>query len=243
MEYRSFYVDLEYSEFDKLKDIIKQPKRGIEKFLICFEEFNKEGLRKPHFHVLLYVTKQTFETLLSYIVSKNAFNLTEKQKLKNKQLGHKGSGGYRMFGRAKKGEALHTIEKFITYLHKDDRVYAEGIDKEMLSIAHSNSFENPKLLQKKAKQTLLDYLDETIKNNCPMDYEDIWDPKDCKNYRYNVYDKDAIIKLIIYYILENPIGLSLSPSAVTGYYNNYLMTKTSLSLDERYELCIAKNKY
>lgn len=232
MDYRSFYVDLEYSHFDKLKDIIKQPKRGLEKFLICHEQFNKEGAFKPHFHVLLYCTKQTFETLLTYIVGKHGFNLKELQKQKNKTLGHKGSGGYRMFGRAKKGEALHTIQKFITYLHKDDKVYSEGIDAEMLSVAHSDSFENPKLLTKKAKQSLLDYLDKLLKDIPINEYTGKYD-----------IDKVFIIDAIIYYIIDNPTGLSASTTAVAGYYNNFLMHKTTLSREQRFSLLLAKNNY
>lgn len=243
MDYRSFYLDLEFKDLERLKEIIKEPQRGIEKFLICWEEFNSDGIRKPHFHVLLYHDLQTYETLLSYLIGKNGFNLSEIQKEYNKKLGHKGSGGYRFYGRARKGNKIETIQKFITYLHKDGNVYAEGIDQEMLSTAHSDSFENPKLIAKKAKQRLIDYLDSTIKDNAPTTYEDVWNEKKHRFDVNKIYDKDEIVKLIVFYILENPLGLSLSSTAVTGYYNSYLMTKTSLSLDDRYWLCVAKNKY
>lgn len=115
--YKTFYFDEDKKHFKDIENIIK--KYPFSFWLLSFEEYNKKGEYKPHFHVLVETQDiKHYNNLLKKI--KTDYKLCEKNKEYTKiQIEKTGSakGGYRCFG--SKNIEVYDPETYKRYCAKD----------------------------------------------------------------------------------------------------------------------------
>ena len=106
--YKTWYFDEEYSEFNNVKEILKSYPFIF--MLMAHEQFNKEGIKKPHYHILVQLEPDDDKSWNNFMsVIKRKYKLVERNKLH--RIKNKGAGGYSCFGTAK----VHDAETYKRY--------------------------------------------------------------------------------------------------------------------------------
>lgn len=142
--YQTFYVDLPLSDFDYVENLVTKTYK--QKFyLIAHEQHNAAGETKPHFHFIVYTTKNVRNNILKKIIGDRNLKVT-------------GKGGYRPYGTPKK--AIQSPERLKIYCTKDglQNVRSSISDTELQKL-HELSFkkvDTKKLLKDKFTKDIVD---------------------------------------------------------------------------------------
>ena len=119
-------------ERELMDEIIEQLKKyDFKKRFVSHEKVNKKGEVKPHFHVLCEMeTVKPWNAMTAYFISH--YKMKERNKEINEKNGHKGAGGYRSYGDAKK--EVYTPETYTRYIAKDGDVWGDVPAEELKKI-------------------------------------------------------------------------------------------------------------
>jgi hypothetical protein len=116
--WKTWFFDGDRNLFDELIEIVK----GYEfkQRFISHEKVNSKGEVKPHFHILCEMENvKPWNSMTAHLI--RIYKLKEKNKELNKD--HKGSGGYRCYGASDKD--VYTPDKFTRYIAKDGDIWGD----------------------------------------------------------------------------------------------------------------------
>lgn len=169
--YKTWFFDEDAKHFQDVKEIIES--YDFKFWLMCHEEFNKKGEKKPHYHILVELkimncendTIKPWNNLLKKL--KIQYKLTEKNKLLN--ANQKGRGGVRCFG----AYPIHDGETYKKYLAKDGMIAGNIPDIELNKLIEESQtkLRNDNWKNDTKKYVLEHYHDTRItKQDPPNDY-------------------------------------------------------------------------
>lgn len=115
-EHWTFTIDQEEKEFDYVERKIKD--YGIIEYLLSHEEITRKGEKKPHYHGIVYTTKNNATNLVKHYV--------EKYKLRNTSGSR---GGKRHYTLGKK--PLYDVDYFRTYCCKDGNIRSSMTEEQL----------------------------------------------------------------------------------------------------------------
>lgn len=119
----AFFVDIELSEFDNLIKILDAYK--ISKYLIAHETHNKKGQKKPHYHILGFMSPTTYKNLISKLI-------------RDYKLKGEGRGGKRFYGKITK--PIRDLQKMASYSLKDGNFRYKGYTEEEIKQYFAQSY-------------------------------------------------------------------------------------------------------
>ena len=116
--WKTWFFDGERNLMDELIEIVKG--YDFKQRFISHEKVNGKGEVKPHFHILCEMENvKPWNSMTAHLI--RIYKLKEKNKELNKD--HKGSGGYRCYGASDKD--VYTPEKFTRYIAKDGDIWGD----------------------------------------------------------------------------------------------------------------------
>ena len=222
MDYRTFYLDLEYEVFNDIIEIVEEEKRSIDKYFIVHEQTNKEGKHKPHYHFLIYSSKTNFLSLLAHL--KTIYKLVEKQKLVRK---HNPRGGRALYGTPKKKEIVETYERFITYLCKEQdkqnpTYRTKGIDAATIQNCLMDSYKDKETVKQLDLNRLFKHLDN---NQNIKEHNSVKDVYSKHTQLLTIQEiQDTIVWEMVEWIKNTDNQLVFMPTSIKSYFYKYLRT-------------------
>lgn len=153
--YKTFYFDEDKKHFKELTKLIET--YPFDFWLLCHEQYNKEGKEKPHYHILVDTPDiKHYNALLRTI--KNHYKLCEKNKEYTKiQIEKTGSakGGYRCFG--SKQIEVYDPETYKRYCAKEGLIAGNIPESELKKLVEEAT---AKKKDANWNKDLLEYVDE-----------------------------------------------------------------------------------
>lgn len=170
--YKTWFFDEEYSEFNNVKEILQNYPFKFK--MMSHEQFNKKGELKPHYHILVELEendKTSWNNFMSVI--KRKYKLVERnKKLREK---NKGAGGQTCFGSA----PVYEAETYKRYVAKDGKIWGNIPEPELKKLIEEGDL-------KKQKSEWKDECRKYVKDNyLKCLYHEI--PEYMDSYEYKIY--------------------------------------------------------